>query len=494
MRDFNEDNFFEAIMPLLKEIPIVDRCPDAETFIAVVQGTASAALQHAVAVHMAECSSCSHLRERLLNFDGPDQPEFGGEWAETEDRLDFWLRHVLEREGPSGQVGGRLSSHPNRWWTKLAQGPFSWRVGWALAVTAAAGVMVSIYIVRPGAKSLPRQNSASVTFPTQAPTIPNTESSARNGDTAVQEPPTTGQEVGNQPPATNRADGPTESAPSPSPVSGTTESGRPTAPAITSATSQSIPDKPGSSSLAQASPLTPNEPTAVTAQVSPKKDNDAAQPAASVPPSHAEATDRPEVPSLAQPRPSHIAEPPTSSGVRAPLPNKAVSPGAVYQSRVGTTSVSAGRITAYGAAPRASAGASAQVRPPRPSPPSLIRIESGTRVWIRLKSISRTTNGEFEFQGNVLLPVTQAGLILLDRNTEVNGTGKASQDRTSLRITEIVSSDGSYRLKDGGGALNMQASGAGGAVRFDSGHVYELWLGLASTYERIVREAGEPKR
>lgn len=217
------------------------------------------------------------------------------------------------------------------------------------------------------------------------------------------------------------------------------------------------------------------------------------QSAASVPPSRSEVPGRPEVPSLAQTKPPGALNSTAAPG-RGPLPDNVARLGSVYRSSVGATPVTASAIKARSTAPKASAVASAQTHAPSPPPPSVIRIEAGTRVWIRLKSINPTADGDFRFQGSVLLPVTQAGLVLLDRDTELYGLGRVDRDRTSLRITELVSRGASYILKGEGGAMAAQSPGAGGALKFDSGHVYELWLGSASTYEKIAGESGQAKR
>ena len=116
-------------------------------------------------------------------------------------------------------------------------------------------------------------------------------------------------------------------------------------------------------------------------------------------------------------------------------------------------------------------------------------------MWIRLKSINGTTAaGDFQFQGTVLLPVTQAGLVLLERDAELHGRGSVSREKTSLRITKLVSRGASYMLKGEGGAMDTQSPGAGGALKFGSGRVYELWLGSASTYEKTAGEFLHPKR
>jgi hypothetical protein len=112
------------------------------------------------------------------------------------------------------------------------------------------------------------------------------------------------------------------------------------------------------------------------------------------------------------------------------------------------------------------------------------KLEAGTRLWIRLNSVKRQPGGSFTFQGSLLLPVNRAHEVLLDRGTEVNGSGSVSQGRTSLFITELVVQGARYILSGATGATDARPPGTGGAVQFDSGQVLEMWLASSSTYEK----------
>jgi len=127
------------------------------------------------------------------------------------------------------------------------------------------------------------------------------------------------------------------------------------------------------------------------------------------------------------------------------------------------------------------------VAPPAASPAPVrgfVRINAGTRVWILLKSTSPQTNGDFRFRGMVLLPVTQAGAVLLDRETEVVGIGKVSQGRTTIQIVEFVWQGARYKLRGASTTMAVSGPGAGPAVEFNAGQVLETWLAAVSTYER----------
>jgi len=110
-------------------------------------------------------------------------------------------------------------------------------------------------------------------------------------------------------------------------------------------------------------------------------------------------------------------------------------------------------------------------------------MESGSRLWIVLSSASQTTDGEFKFRGTLLLPAAIGNSIVLDRGTEVSGSGRNNQKETLLQLTEIHAGGVQYVLKRTAGT-NAHAPGAGPAVRFDSGQVLEMWLSVESVYER----------
>jgi hypothetical protein len=116
--------------------------------------------------------------------------------------------------------------------------------------------------------------------------------------------------------------------------------------------------------------------------------------------------------------------------------------------------------------------------------PAHFRLEAGTRLWIRLNSVNRQPDGGFTFQGSLLLPVNRANEVLLDRGTEVNGSGSLSQGRTSLFITDLVVQGTRYVLSRTTGSTHAQPPGRGEAVQFDSGQILEMWLASASNYEK----------
>lgn len=109
-----------------------------------------------------------------------------------------------------------------------------------------------------------------------------------------------------------------------------------------------------------------------------------------------------------------------------------------------------------------------------------IRLESGTRLWVRMQTVNRRTDGSFSFRGNLFRPVE--GAPALDLETEVSGSGTMNHGKVTVFTTQIVIRGVSYILKPGAAAA--PAPGSGTAVEFEGGRVLEMWLGAASVYER----------
>ena len=130
--------------------------------------------------------------------------------------------------------------------------------------------------------------------------------------------------------------------------------------------------------------------------------------------------------------------------------------------------------------------------PAIPAPP-VIRLDAGTRVWITLKSVRQRADGVSEFQGVLLLPVTQSGAVLLGRNCEVAGTMTVRNGKTSVQILEFLSPGGHYKLRSASGEADLRMLGAGEVVEFDSGRVLETWMASVSTYENLPAEHRSPE-
>jgi hypothetical protein len=167
------------------------------------------------------------------------------------------------------------------------------------------------------------------------------------------------------------------------------------------------------------------------------------------------------------------------------VPEPAVSAIAAQVATVsGTKTVATSRL-------KAAIGHAAQLEQPSAiSFPAEVKVEAGTRVWISLKSVRQRPDGVSEFNGVVLLPVTQSGAVVFARNTEVSGTTMVRNGKRSVQILEFLSAGARYRLRSPSGEANLRLLGAGEVVEFDAGRVLETWMAAASTYEKV---AGEPR-
>ena len=129
--------------------------------------------------------------------------------------------------------------------------------------------------------------------------------------------------------------------------------------------------------------------------------------------------------------------------------------------------------------------------PPADHPPSL-RLEPGARLFTVVRSIHHQPDGSFEFEGVLILPLAQPGLVTLDRGTEVKGAGTVSHGHTSLAVKELVVQGARYTLKDGDGTMNAQTPGTDGDVHFDRSQALEMWSAFVATYEQVPGQPAPP--
>lgn len=137
--------------------------------------------------------------------------------------------------------------------------------------------------------------------------------------------------------------------------------------------------------------------------------------------------------------------------------------------------------------------ASPRVAPAAPADhlPSL-RLEPGARLFTVVRSIHHQPDGSFEFEGVLILPLAQPGLVTLDRGTEVKGVGTVSHGHTSLAVTELGVQGARYTLKDGDGTMNAQTPGTDGEVHFDRSQALEMWSAFVATYEPVSDQPAPP--
>ena len=122
-----------------------------------------------------------------------------------------------------------------------------------------------------------------------------------------------------------------------------------------------------------------------------------------------------------------------------------------------------------------------------------LRLEAGTRIWIRLNSKSSQPDGSFTFTGSLHLPLSQGGATLLARGTAVTGRGTLIQGHASLLITEFVVQGTHYLLKAATTAKSAETPGAGKAVKFEGDQILEVFLASPSVYEKASDGTGQPQ-
>jgi len=486
MIDWNEENFLEKLTPeLLRKCGgATGHCPDAETLCAVIEGEARGPERDAIIEHLSQCAACADLRGRLLNFESVGPPDPEAVWNHTQIRLDNWLEGFLRSEGAhSGAAKGGKPYARVSGWESISNFFTSGKVIWALGV---AGALVLI-VAAPLLLEYRRARLPQVQVAARAPTPPkppaNAASVEKPPEKSTEKPKITPQEealpkVGNNLPL--RA----ESTIRPKP-GGRMESAAAPAPApadhnLPRQIEEATPPPPPNPALLSAPPDR-NLPTETAdATVPPATSNSERAPISSPPEPVQHPTGRlaPITPSSPSVRGERAAETAQTSGTASsvgPAAPHALSPRRAMSS--GMTSLAISRTVAPASGARAE-------RSPAISPPPVIRLDAGTRVWIALRSTRPLGDGVSEFRGLVLLPVTQSGAVLLSRNTEVSGTMTVRNGKRSLQILELLTAEAHYRLRSASGKANLRLLGAGGAVQFDAGQVLEMWLASASTYEK----------
>ena len=448
MNGWNEDNFLEELMPLLRRERAADQCPEAKAFYAVADGEASEVSRNAIAAHADRCPACRDLQQRIQAFEAPMLTGQETEWEQAEGRLDSWSARFLKSDAAVFQVGRRTKqSHARSWRRRLASQPFPWQVRWALVPVAAVALVVCSFLV--GRLSAPQRRQLKADATSHGRSSPNPTPAGTVAHSRILEG------------TPDREPQLTHAAPQ-------TQPGAAHGAVVAS-------NAPARMNPAAASPVARRESVHAT---------DTAVLAAPAPSNPEEAPVAPVSPSV---RGERAVETAKTSGT-APSVSPEV-PGTLSSRRAaqsGMRSVMALR----GGAP---APATTAEHSPAIPAASVIRLEAGTRVWIVLKSVRPRADGVSEFHGAVLLPVTQSGAVLLARNAEVSGTMTVRNGKKSVQILGFLSTGAQYRLRGARGEANLRLLGAGEAVEFDAGRVVETWMASASTYEKLSTESRPPE-
>jgi hypothetical protein len=441
---WSEDDFLERIMPQSRQkdrVPL-GGCPDSESLCAFAEDRVRGVVRDAIVGHLGECPECAELHDRLLKFAAVHPAEDDKDWERAERRLDNWMHAFLSaREDAvhstvrSRKVGtGREVTY--RWnWSR------SWKSQWAVGLAAAVVLLaITPILFRHG-------------FQAQHPT---------QTAVATTEAPTTPQPVV-----------------APSPITPEIQRANP-APAA----------KPPEAGLA--------------VEDATKQHEQSGKPLP-LPLEHGLSSAAPDVSARRETQPlvQQESQPRLSSSVRNPVPNEASQN---LESAPQRTNNSAGgkpattsRLVAdatqtrsamqYPTAQRSAPVVQGMAMEGAAKLPESIRLEVGTRVWIRLGSVARQPDGSINFQGTLVEPVSQANAIALDRGTEVDGYERDEQGRTSLTVTGIVVRGVRFTLKNAAGAARTGA-GRGSTVPFDNRQVLETFIEGTSVYDKAAEVTG----
>jgi hypothetical protein len=183
-------------------------------------------------------------------------------------------------------------------------------------------------------------------------------------------------------------------------------------------------------------------------------------------------------------RPSQIAQDYTPQDL-SPNDRLQVGAKATFSTPSRPASMERAAESAQPSTPRLPATKGATVSTPADHP-ALLRLEPGTRLWIRVVSISRQPDGSFTFRGSLLEPVSHVGGVLLDQGAELTGSGSVKDGKVAVFIRDVTIRGVSYVLQGATGTLSEQMPGAGKALEFDNGQVLEMWLSSATVYEKTA--------
>jgi hypothetical protein len=442
MTAWSEGDFLERLMgePRNNSRVPVAGCPDSESLCAFAEDRVRGVVRDAIVAHLDECPACAELHVRLLKFAAVHSTEDDKDWEGAEKRLDDWMRAFLNTQDDAlpynirSETVGAGRGVTSRWnW--LHSGRSRWAVGLAAAVALLA---ITTILFRHG-------------FQVQHPT--------QTAVATTEAPATTQSEV-----APSHASPEIQPA-NPIPTTKLPEAGHATEQQDRTEKSLPLPLEHGLSSAAS------DVSTQREAQRPVQREN---QPPLSVPVQSAVPN---EVAKNLEPAPQRTSDtvyggkPATTSQVVADT----TQPRRVTQFPTAQPSAPVERGTAMEAAGKL---------------PESIRLEAGTRVWIRLGSLARQPDGSINFQGVLVEPVSQANAIALDRGTEVDGNERDDHGRTSLTVTGIVVRGVRFALRNGAGAARTGA-GRGSTVPFDNRQVLETFIEGISVYDETAGVSGQ---
>lgn len=443
MSDWKEDNYLEKLALPLGARSILELCPDAELLLSSTEQTGSANVSESVSQHLEHCPTCAEIRSRLLQFDQPENSAANPQTLDAEGRLDSWMKGFLTSQSlhpliPSTRKSPNFLSYPAT--PKPRRSP---KVLWTLAAAAALIMALGfVYFHRSTISPTPSVSTLSVDVARNSPSQERSEPQPSAPQPSAQLTPDS---QSSAPSAPSKSLGhPANSTVASSIPSHAPSSSAPDPPVAPSQTPQTTAESTPSSLLAEAPVLPDNNP----------------------PPTG--------IPSVSPTTPSAPA-----SLSRGPL-----------AANSGTRSLHA--FSGLSKTPSASTRPPASKPRPTSSLPPFVLLPAGTRLWITLQSPLSQIDGQFEFEGTLLLPVTVSGSLVLDKGIFIRGFGVTSGTQTSLTITTFKIRGSLYRLQIHPAAVGPPKLATGKVVQFQSGNVVELWLESSSTFEPVPGSITSP--
>ncbi len=440
MTNWSEDIFLERLMPLIQGNDPAQRgrCPGPELLCAFSEDRILGVEKKAIDAHLAGCARCRELHSRLVSFATPAAREDDREWTNAEKRLVNWMEHLLrtqEREHPDSPSQRELDggTHGKNWWS-------AWQTQWAVgAVAAAALAVLAVLLLRPSPKVPRALETAQATLPASSDQTANSTSAAPQTETNTSSK--------------------TIASPAPGDQSTGEKSVRPRAGEI----HQPQPARSKPALMADTPPI-------VAEAKAPNPTEFSGNPSS---------TGRETRPTAA-PSGSGLADQSTravaDSNLASPSPSKQAS----------------SRPAVYGYAPIAPRSTTKVTSPPPPNLPASIRLEAGTRIWVRISSLVRKPDGTLKFEGTLFEPVTQKGQVVLIQGTGVSGFEKQSQGSTLLVITDLSPSGTRYTLMGAAVMKDTLSRGGGKALQFNAGQLIEMFIESAAVYEKVPDTTGQP--
>jgi Putative zinc-finger len=441
-------------------------CPDSAALSAFMENQLSGADRDAVAAHLAQCSECARLHDRLVNF-SKATAEQDPEWENAEKRLAIWMSGFLDAHYRGGD-GIRASRPDDQASTDKPDWRRSWKLQWALStLTAVALLAGAAFLLRPvltgrgGEKQTASQPLVSPPQHTEPPT---------QTATAAAPPKPVGERTAGQSRPSGTAPvpadrhGSNESVPRDLPQVSLSKPPEQVPPSSTTPTETAAPSVVGQTQTPPTSPANVTRPAPTSF-------------------AHASNPSPPAGKSGAGPE----TKSPAMELAREPLPG-AQSPAGKPDGSIASASGAASMSATPNPPPSRTNTAIPRTAPP---PPSAFRIPTDTRLWIRLSAVNHQPDGSFTFRGSLLQPVSDANGVSIERGAEVIGFGKVNQGKTFLLVGDFIVGQNHYKLKGAAGPADARGPGAGPTVDFEAGKVLEMFVTAASFYEKLPAADGQ---